>query len=78
MPPLNPAPSPAALALRLSPIPALRQLTLEETDTAVVIQGSLPSYYLKQLAQEAVMPALHGRSLLNRVEVVRPSQVAAT
>jgi hypothetical protein len=77
MPPLNPAPTPAVLALRLSPIPALRQLTLEETDTAVVIQGSLPSYYLKQLAQEAVMPALGGRSLLNRVEVRRPEPAAS-
>ena len=76
MPSLNPAPSPAVLALRLSPIPALRQLTLEETETAVIIQGSLPSYYLKQLAQEAVMPSLGGRCLLNRVVVVRRTQAA--
>ena len=61
----------AALALRQSPIPALRRLALEESETAVVIQGNVPSYYLKQLAQEAVMPALAGRALLNRVQVVR-------
>jgi len=61
----------AALALRRSPIPALRRLTLEETETAVVIQGNVPSYYLKQLAQEAVKPALDGRALYNRVQVVR-------
>src|SRR5207248_4998873 len=57
-------------ALRHSPIPALRKLAIEETDEAVVIQGSVASYYLKQLAQEALMPHLHGRALLNRVAVV--------
>jgi hypothetical protein len=63
--------SPAQLALRQSPIPALRKLALDETETAVVIRGSVASYYLKQLAQETVMPALRGRALLNRVAVVR-------
>jgi hypothetical protein len=61
----------AALALRQSPLPPLRKLSLEETDDAVVIQGKVSSYYLKQLAQEAVMPLLEGRKLLNRVIVVR-------
>ena len=61
----------AALALRQSPLPPLRKLALEETDAAVVIQGSVSSYYLKQLAQETVMPLLEGRQLLNRVVVVR-------
>lgn len=64
-------PSPAALALRQSPIPALRRLLLEETDSAVVISGNVPSYYLKQLAQETVIPLLAGRELNNRVTVVR-------
>jgi hypothetical protein len=66
--------SSAALALRQSPIPALRKLVLEETDDAVVIYGHLSSYYLKQMAQETVMPALGGRELRNRVVVV-PTQV---
>jgi hypothetical protein len=30
------------------------------------------SYYLKQLAQEALMPILGPRKLFNRVEVQRP------
>jgi hypothetical protein len=64
-------PSRAALALRQSPLPPLRKLALEETDDAVVIQGKVSSYYLKQLAQEAVMPLLEGRRLHNRVVVVR-------
>ena len=63
--------SPALTALRQSPIPALRKLTVEESDTAVTILGKVGSYYLKQLAQETVMPVLDGRELLNRVAVVR-------
>jgi hypothetical protein len=61
----------ASLCLTLSPIPALRKLSLEETDDAVVIHGCVASYYLKQLAQETVLPALSGRTLLNQVAVVR-------
>ena len=61
----------ASLALRRSAIPALRKLSLEETDAVVVISGRVSSYYLKQLAQEAVMPVLGGRELRNRVAVVR-------
>jgi hypothetical protein len=60
----------ASQALRRSPIPALRKLLLEESEDAVVISGRVSSYYLKQLAQEAVMPALGGRELRNRVAVV--------
>lgn len=58
-------------ALRQSPIPALRRLSLDETADVVVISGNVPSYYLKQLAQEAVIPTLAGRALHNRVTVVR-------
>lgn len=59
-----------ALALRRSPIPALRKLTLEENEHSVTIQGQVGSYYLKQLAQETILPLLDGRQLLNRVHVV--------
>jgi hypothetical protein len=69
--------SPAATALRHSPIPPLRKLAVEETDTAVVLLGSVSSYYLKQLAQETVMSVLDGRELLNRVMVV-PNGTAHT
>jgi hypothetical protein len=64
-------PTRAALALDRSPIPALRKLSLEESEAAIVISGRVTSYYLKQLAQEAVMPVLDGRELHNRVAVVR-------
>lgn len=63
--------SPAEQALRQSPIPALRKLKVEETELGVVIVGSVSSYYLKQLAQEAVMPTLGQRELHNQVMVNR-------
>jgi hypothetical protein len=66
-----PIESRAATVLRQSPIPALRHLALEETDEEIVIRGSVTSYYLKQLAQEALMPILGGRLLVNQVLVVR-------
>jgi len=59
------------LALKRSPLPALRKLAVQETEDGVVISGSVNSYYLKQLAQETVMPLLGGRRLHNRVTVVR-------
>ena len=58
------------LVLRESPIPALRRLLIEETEAIVLIKGKVPSYYLKQMAQEAIMPLLDGRVLDNRVLVV--------
>jgi hypothetical protein len=61
--------SQAAQTLRHSPIPALRRLTIEETETEIIISGSVASYYLKQLAQETVMPHLEQRRLVNRVSV---------
>jgi hypothetical protein len=60
-----------AMALRHSPIPALRKLSVEESEVAVVIHGKVSSYYLKQLAQETLMPLLGNRELRNRVVVVR-------
>jgi len=61
----------AEQALRESPIPALRRLVVAETEAQVVITGRVSSYYLKQLAQEAVLPVLDKRNLLNQLTVVR-------
>lgn len=57
--------------LSLSPLPQLRRLAVVANDEEVVITGQVPSYYFKQLAQEAVRPALGERRLLNLVEVCR-------
>jgi len=54
---------------RQSPILALRQLSLEETDSTVIIHGNVSSYYLKQMAQETLLPMLAGRQLVNQVQV---------
>jgi hypothetical protein len=61
----------AAEALRRSNIPAIRNLSIEETDEFIVLQGCVVSYYLKQLAQETVMSFLEGRELRNRIAVER-------
>ena len=66
----NGLPSRAAEALRHSPIPALRKLSVEEGPAGIVITGCVSSYYYKQLAQETVMPILEHQALLNRVLVV--------
>jgi hypothetical protein len=64
-------PSPVRLALEQHSVPALRRIGLEESETAVVLTGTVPSFYYKQLAQEAVLPLLAGRKLRNRLGVVR-------
>jgi hypothetical protein len=57
-------------ALTQSPIPALRQLRVEETEQEIVLLGSVTSYYYKQMAQETIMPLLGPRLLRNKVTVV--------
>lgn len=56
--------------LTASPLPQLRRLVVTATDAEVVITGRVSSYYMKQLAQEALRPTLGTRRLLNRVEVL--------
>jgi BON domain len=63
--------SPVEQAIRQSPIPALRKLDVEETDAEIVLSGTVGSFYLKQLAQEAILPLLGPRGLVNRVQVRR-------
>jgi hypothetical protein len=66
----------AALALKQSPIPPLRRLSLEEANDTVIIHGKVSTYYMKQLAQETIIPVLEGRRLLNQVTVVRELVIA--
>ena len=49
----------------------LRRLSIEETDVVIVIHGRVGTYYLKQLAQETVMPVRGNRQLVNHVSVGR-------
>ena len=57
--------SAACQLLQQSRIPALRRLDALETAGELVLTGSVASYYLKQLAQECVMPVLGVRQLRN-------------
>ncbi|HEV3438451.1 MAG TPA: BON domain-containing protein [Gemmata sp.] len=57
--------------LTVSPLPQLRRLVVTVSEAEVIITGQVSSYYLKQLAQEALRPTLGERRLLNLVEVCR-------
>jgi hypothetical protein len=57
--------------IRQSPIPALRRLSVNESESTIVIEGTVGSYYLKQLAQELVKPLLDGKQLINSVAVLQ-------
>jgi hypothetical protein len=61
----------ASYLIRQSPIPALRRLSVNESETTIELQGTVGTYYLKQLAQELVKPLLGGRQLVNSVSVMR-------
>jgi hypothetical protein len=60
----------AAQALLQKAHPALRRLSIEETDVAIVISGRVCSYYLKQLAQEVLRPLRGPRQLVNHIMVI--------
>jgi hypothetical protein len=69
--PLSPVVGPsAAEALQQSSHPALRELSVDESEATIVISGSVASYYLKQLAQETLRPIRGRRQLVNRVVVL--------
>ena len=61
----------AAQALKQSSHPALRHLRVEETDESIIISGRVSSYYLKQLAQETIMPVRGSLLLVNQVLVAK-------
>jgi len=62
-------PSGLSEVLTASPLPQLRRLVVTVNEVEVVITGQVSSYYMKQLAQEALRPTIGDRRLLNRVEV---------
>lgn len=58
-------------ALSRKGVPVLKRVKIAESELQVILEGAVPSYYLKQLAQEAILPNLQGRDLINRIEVIR-------
>lgn len=67
---ISPVQSQATQALQQSSHPGLRNLTVQESAGTIVISGRVTSYYLKQLAQETIMPVRGECQLLNRVTVI--------
>ena len=56
--------------LRASPYLAMRKVLCECRQQTLYLKGRLPSYYLKQLAQEAVAGLDGVTQLVNEIEVV--------
>jgi hypothetical protein len=64
----------AERALRCGPYPALKKLSCDYQGGVLVLRGCLPSYYLKQIAQEIVVHQTQGVDRLdNQIQVVRPA-----
>jgi hypothetical protein len=74
---VSPQPAPADMAercLRSNPYPALKNVSCDWLDGVLVLRGCLPSYYLKQIAQEVVAHQVQGVGRLdNQIQVVRPA-----
>jgi hypothetical protein len=55
------------------PYPALRDVSCLARDGVIYLHGCLPSYHLKQMAQELAAGAAGVRRVVNRIEVSAPS-----
>ena len=78
----RPAPSPgiaegAEARLRSNAYLALKNVTCDYHDGVLTLRGCLPTYYLKQLAQEAVGRP-EGVRVVNEIEVVPPGRFSAS
>ena len=63
----------AERALRSGPYPALKKLSCDYRGGVLVLRGCLPSYYLKQIAQEAVASLDGVGRIDNQIQVVPPA-----
>jgi hypothetical protein len=59
----------AVAALAGNPVTELRNLQIEKLDDGLLIQGTVTSYYHKQLAQEAVRLICDGVRVVNLIRV---------
>jgi hypothetical protein len=58
-------------ALRATGYPTLRHIQATVGGPLVLLRGRVPSYYLKQLAQEAARGVAEGREVRNEIQVIR-------
>ena len=64
----------AERALRSGPYPPLKKLSCDCRGGVLVLRGCLPSYYLKQIAQEVVAHQVQGVGRIdNQIQVVPPA-----
>jgi osmotically-inducible protein OsmY len=59
--------------LRRHPYGALKSVSCDCRDGVLVLRGCLPSYYLKQVAQEVVARLEGVRRIDNQIQVVTPA-----
>ncbi len=59
----------AQKSLAISPVYALRELRVEQQGEALLIVGTVSSFYHKQLAQEVVRAAVEGVEMINSINV---------
>ena len=59
--------------LRGNPYLALKNVSCDWLDGVLVLRGCLPSYYLKQVAQEAVARLEGVERIDNQIQVVTPA-----
>lgn len=59
----------AKIALQASPIHALRTLRVTRDGESLIIEGRVPTFYYKQLAQEAVRAVAREHAVINRIDV---------
>jgi hypothetical protein len=67
--PLVDLPARARQALASSPVFGLRELSIDQRDGALLIDGVVSSYYHKQLAQELVLAIAGDSPVVNAVQV---------
>jgi hypothetical protein len=63
----------AEICFRKNPYPALRTVSCDFHHGVLILRGCLPTYYLKQLAQEAVAHLNGVDRIENLIQVVRPN-----
>jgi osmotically-inducible protein OsmY len=63
----------AERSLRSNPYLALKNISCDWLDGVLVLRGCLPTYYLKQIAQEVVASLQGVARLDNQIQVVTPA-----
>jgi hypothetical protein len=62
----------ARVRLAKTGYPALKRVECSFRNGKMILRGQVPSYYHKQLAQEALRTSTHVKQVMNHLEVVAP------